>query len=126
MTETFPRTLIRFTATSGDPLYIQSVHYADGDGFKVKRVVFTRDRAKAARFHETTADAIARQYFTKVVATERVDGSLVHDYSEEFRPLAQKYFETERRIADEFNAGLRDAFAADAALLASIKSGGAK
>ena len=57
------------------PVWVETATFADGSGFKVKKVSFTTDRMKAAGFSLIAATEIAAQYYTKVVALERRDGT---------------------------------------------------
>lgn len=121
-----PKTCIRFQNACGDPLYVASVSFKDGvnNGYAVKSVTFTRNLEKATRFRTEVAEAIVKQYFTKVVATVTPDGALIKDYCAELRPIAEAYFRNRREIVETFNNALRDAIRASDPELLSFITGG--
>ena len=110
----------------GRPLYVASVSFKDGDnnGYAVKSVTFTRVLEKAARFRGEVAEAIVKQYFTKVVSTVTPEGVLIKDYIAELRPIAEAYFRSRREVQAAFDNALRDAIrASDPSLLDFITGG---
>jgi hypothetical protein len=107
-----PKTLVRFTSKLGKPLYVASCRFRDGDGMKVRNVTFTSDRERAARFHESTADTIANQFFLSVVQTELVDGTLVRDYSPDHAKRTIEHYAKERANAEALDKLFTDALVA--------------
>jgi hypothetical protein len=104
--------LIRFTSKTGTPLYVASVSFKDGDGYRVKSVKLTKDAGQAARFRPEVADAIATHYFTNPVCTLLADGTLVKDYTAEHLQKTAVHYAAQRQIRQDFNDTLTEALLA--------------
>jgi hypothetical protein len=121
-------TVIRFTQVRRGRIshaWVAAVSW--GDGLKVKRVSFTADREKAARFSLTTALTIAGQYYSSNVTLERPDGTAMPDATAAVREAAalsrRQSAENQRAFAKElepFAAELRTILTKTAARLESL------
>lgn len=109
-------TIIRFTLvnrarTASEPCWLATVSYADGPGYKVKKMTTTRDRSKAARFSLATAYTVAVQFSKYPAALERPDGTpLPEDTARLQTEQVTRYTELRQLKAElqrQFNEAMR-------------------
>lgn len=123
------KTVIRFTlinrkTRTTSPCWVSGATFADGPGYKVKTIAYTRDRAKAARFSTIAAISIAEQYYTNPASVELADGTLLENETAQLRQeqwrRCVKAAQLRQQVSDDFNQFFADIQKHDPALYGTI------
>lgn len=94
------KTIIRMQRTDRSWVYVTSVKFADGPGYKVRSVQLSPDRTRAHGFSTTAAQEIAKQYAHRRVEVIREDGdmSAQGDVAKANEAMRQQWAQEQREI----------------------------